>query len=128
MEERKRSSWRGDPTRATSSRKMAKMPDNVDRVESMDLSFGDMVTTKIVMDLVDRNMNNCTWSLDMGTWRRKGSLERKAVLAQGGLPPPAGHTLHWPSVLAKRKVPFQADSGDFPGVRASDPLAYDASM
>ena len=41
---------------------------------------------------------------------------------------PAGHTLHWPSVLAKRKVPFQADSGDFPGVRASDPLAYDASM
>ena len=47
---------------------------------------------------------------------------------QRALPPPAGHTLHWPSVLAKRKVPFQADSGDFPGVRASDPLAYDASM
>ena len=45
MEERKRSSWRGSPTRASSSGKMAKMPDNVDRVESMDLSFGDMVTT-----------------------------------------------------------------------------------
>ena len=48
MEERKRSSWRGGPTptRASSSGiKMAKMPNNVDRLESMDLSFGDMVTT-----------------------------------------------------------------------------------
>ena len=65
--------------------------------------------------------------LDMGAWRRKGSAERMAV-AQRALPPPAGHTLHCPSVLSQRKVPFHADSGDFPGVRAATPLDPDASI
>ena len=59
---------------------------------------------------------------------RKCGTKDCSLPGQRALPPPAGHTLLRPSVLAKRKVPFQAESGDFPGVRASDPLAYDASM
>ena len=80
----------------------------------------DMVTTSIVNWSLTWSWT-ATWTLDMGAWTRKGSAERMAV-AQRALPPPAGHTLHCPSVLFQRKVPFHADSGNFPGVRAATPL------
>ena len=97
-------------------------------------SYSETTTTDMLIIKVAQGFK---WSMAIclamdGEMESKG--ERKcgtkdcSLPGQRALPSPAGHTLHWPSVLAKRKVPFQADSGDFPGVRASDPLAYDASM
>ena len=82
-----------------------------------------MVTTAMVIDLVmDSDM-------DVGHGRLEEERKRgtNGCLAQRVLPPPAGHTLHCPSVLFQRKVPFHADSGDFPGVRAATPLDSDAA-
>ena len=123
---RKGSATRGGPQSTSSTCRVVPTTDDKDRDVGMNMNFG--VGHGHGHDFNGHGLGHRDRDMDVGVWRRKGSAERMAPVAQRALPPPAGHRLHCPSVLSQRKVPFHADSGDFPGVRAATPLDSDASI